>query len=240
MNDCHEERALLGAHLLGGLEDDETARLEAHLATCARCREERDRLASVVSLVTVAGPPDLAVLPEGFEDRLVAMAGRTRSRPNRVLPNRRRRFGRGRLEFGLGGALVGAAATVALLFAFGGLGGSSPGQPAALTVDLSPTAQAPNAWAVVYLINGKSSSTMALEAHGLPRPGPDQHYEVWFSDRSGAYSVGTIQVTPSGWSSAVLHSPAIVRVGSLVDISLVSKSGRRGGAYRPLVEGTVG
>jgi anti-sigma factor RsiW len=238
MNDCHEERSLLGAYVLGGLEEDEIARLDAHLAACARCREERDRLASVVSLVTVAGPPDLAVLPDGFEERLVALASRAQSHPNRPQRNHWRRVGRGRVGFGLGGALAGAAATVALLLVFGALGGSSPSQPAALTVDLSPTARAPNAWAVVYLISGKNTSTMALEARGLPQAGPDQHYEVWFSNRRGAYSAGTIQVTPSGWSTAVLHPPAVIPPGSLVNISLVS-SGKRAG-YQPVVEGTVG
>jgi anti-sigma factor RsiW len=239
MSDCRENRLLLGAYVLGGLEPVEADRLDAHLASCPSCKQEHERLASVVSLVALAGPPDLAALPDGFEERLVTHARQTRNPSMHSPRSQWRNLRSGRLGTALGGALAGAAATAALLFGFGALSGSAPSQPATLIADLSATAQAPNASAVIYVINSKNASTVALEARGLPGAAPDQHYEVWLSSQRGSYSVGTIDVTRSGWSTALLHSPKAVLPGSLVNISLVSSNGAHG-AYRPLVEGTVG
>lgn len=42
----------LGAYVLGALEREERARLEAHLETCAICREELDRLAPLPGLLS--------------------------------------------------------------------------------------------------------------------------------------------------------------------------------------------
>lgn len=48
----HEElRRLLGGYLLGGLDDADTDRLDAHLLGCAECRAELDRLAAVPELL---------------------------------------------------------------------------------------------------------------------------------------------------------------------------------------------
>ena len=48
----HEElRRLLGGYLLGGLDDADTDRLDAHLLGCDECRAELDRLAPVPDLL---------------------------------------------------------------------------------------------------------------------------------------------------------------------------------------------
>jgi len=48
----HDElRRLLGGYLLGGLDDADTDRLDAHLRDCDECREELDRLAAVPELL---------------------------------------------------------------------------------------------------------------------------------------------------------------------------------------------
>ena len=50
--DEHDElRMLLGGYLLGGLDDADTDRLDAHLLDCYRCREELDRLAPIPELL---------------------------------------------------------------------------------------------------------------------------------------------------------------------------------------------
>ncbi|MEU4238778.1 zf-HC2 domain-containing protein [Actinoplanes sp. NPDC026619] len=48
----HDElRRLLGGYLLGGLDDNDTDRLDAHLRDCDECRDELDRLAPVPELL---------------------------------------------------------------------------------------------------------------------------------------------------------------------------------------------
>jgi anti-sigma factor RsiW len=50
--DEHDElRMLLGGYLLGGLDETDTDRLDAHLLDCDRCREELDRLSPIPELL---------------------------------------------------------------------------------------------------------------------------------------------------------------------------------------------
>lgn len=58
-NDCGDLSALLGAHLDGELDTARAAQVEAHLATCARCRRELEALRQLHRLVRKAGPPEL-------------------------------------------------------------------------------------------------------------------------------------------------------------------------------------
>jgi len=73
----------LGAYVLGALEREERARLEAHLETCAICREELDRLAPLPGLLsrltveeaevletTALGPGELDPAEAGSSARL--------------------------------------------------------------------------------------------------------------------------------------------------------------------------
>ena len=52
MNPDHDDlRRLLGGYLLGGLDDADTDRLDAHLRDCDECRDELERLAPVPELL---------------------------------------------------------------------------------------------------------------------------------------------------------------------------------------------
>src|SRR4051812_18781517 len=64
----------------------------AHLATCARCREEYDALADTVEATLVAAPP--VGPPAGFEERVLAALGigvRPSAPPAAIADRRRRR-----------------------------------------------------------------------------------------------------------------------------------------------------
>jgi len=54
MNRIHEERKLLSAFLDGELPGDEYRRVQAHLESCAACREELESLASVKRVMSSA------------------------------------------------------------------------------------------------------------------------------------------------------------------------------------------
>ncbi|HEV8566129.1 MAG TPA: zf-HC2 domain-containing protein [Actinoplanes sp.] len=98
MSTDHDEvRRLLGGYLLGGLDEADTDRLDAHLLDCDECRTELERLAPIPELLQrlpeaqrangTAGPIALAMSakpsPERIESLLRKMRAE-RSRENRV------------------------------------------------------------------------------------------------------------------------------------------------------------
>lgn len=66
---CHEARDQLSELLDGVLADEARRALEAHLATCADCARERDRLGATVALLHAVEP---ARASAGFVDRVLA------------------------------------------------------------------------------------------------------------------------------------------------------------------------
>jgi anti-sigma factor RsiW len=91
MSADHDDlRRLLGGYLLGGLDDTDTDRLDAHLLSCDECRAEVDRLAPVPELlrsldqalpVTVAaGSRPSPARIEGLLTRMRAEQSRVRRR----------------------------------------------------------------------------------------------------------------------------------------------------------------
>ena len=98
MSTDHDElRRLLGGYLLGGLDEADTERVDAHLAGCDECRAELERLSPVPELLqrlpeaqraaAGSGPITLAVSarpsPERIESLLRKMRAE-RSRENRL------------------------------------------------------------------------------------------------------------------------------------------------------------
>lgn len=235
MIDCRESRARIGADVLGGLAEDETSELVGHLAECAACAETHARLSRVVELIDLAGPEESQQPPRGLEERLLARAGYASASERRERRSVRAR----RLRSAGIGALLGSAATLAVLAAFGALGRDSrtPAAPGAATVRLVATAQAPGSSGIVYVITRGDRTTFALEARGLPPARPGERYEVWVSNKRGAYSAGGLEVTGTGWATAVLHSPRAALPGSAIEISLVP--GGDGKGFRTLVQGTL-
>jgi anti-sigma factor RsiW len=98
MSDDHDElRRLLGGYLLGGLDDADTDRLDAHLRDCDECRAELDRLAPVPELLqrlpetqranAASGPVLLTLAAKPSEERIESLLRRMRadrSRDRRV------------------------------------------------------------------------------------------------------------------------------------------------------------
>jgi predicted anti-sigma-YlaC factor YlaD len=72
--DHDELRRLLGGYLLGGLDEVDTDRLDAHLRYCDDCRDELDRLASVPELLQRL--PDAQRSPDGAGQPLISMSAR--------------------------------------------------------------------------------------------------------------------------------------------------------------------
>lgn len=91
----HEKlRTDLGAYVLGALPADEVATLEAHLATCAGCRAERDALLPAATVLGELRRDDVAPLPvetapAELEARVLAGVDRAEARERRTAWARR-------------------------------------------------------------------------------------------------------------------------------------------------------
>jgi anti-sigma factor RsiW len=73
---CRDAVALMAAYLDGALDDDDRARLEAHLAGCPHCSEYLAQLRVTISALGQAGPQDL---PDHAVDELVVLYRRWRT-----------------------------------------------------------------------------------------------------------------------------------------------------------------
>ena len=61
MSVCNELEPLLAAHASGDVSAEERERVEAHLASCASCAEERELLAETLAVATLPPPSELEV-----------------------------------------------------------------------------------------------------------------------------------------------------------------------------------
>src|SRR5688572_21850390 len=114
----HEVEELLGAYALDAVEPDEAALVEAHLATCPRCRAEVDGHREVATFLAQAGAP----APEHLWDRIADAIGGESPPPMRLVVDREPRAAR--LRWFGGGAAV-AAAAAAVVVAIVGVGSES-------------------------------------------------------------------------------------------------------------------
>src|SRR5262245_23989156 len=93
MTNCDELRQSLGAYVLGALDVEEAAAVRRHLQDCPECGAERDELAALPGLLSIAGGAEAAVsepLSAAFEERLLDAYAREHAvrPPHRMSPRR--------------------------------------------------------------------------------------------------------------------------------------------------------
>ena len=128
MSDDHDElRRLLGGYLLGGLDEADTDRLDAHLRDCDECRLELERLAPVPEL--------LRRLPEaqaagGHGAPVLNLAARpTTERVERLMSRMRAERGRQRRIAGVRWLAAAAVVLIAAVIGFGVITSDRSGPP---------------------------------------------------------------------------------------------------------------
>jgi anti-sigma-K factor RskA len=198
-----------GSYLLGALPDDERHAYEAHLATCAACRDEVDELAPAAhalpaSVEPVAPPPELKariMVEVEREAALLVAAGPQADRPPAPAAPRRRRW-----RFGLPG-LAPVAAAVALLFlgiAAGVAGDRLLRDGGARTVTaVVDASRAPRAQ-VQLEIDGEEAM---LVARGLPAPPRGRVYDIWLKRPGRAPEPTSALFVPRGDGTATTAVP---------------------------------
>jgi len=197
MTHVHED---IGAYVLGGLDPDAERRIAAHIAECEECAAAHAELAGLPALLDIAvltGATDEDPLPPAIEERLLDRFARERTEPAK-----RRRW-RPRIALGAAGALVGAAAAVALLVV--GLNFErNGGRPAVdYGLMLKPIGPAHNASARAGLRSTPGGTRGLMWVNNLPGK-PGDVYEVLCDAKGWTASAGTFTVDAQGNAYVVL------------------------------------
>jgi anti-sigma factor RsiW len=214
-------RAELGAYVLGALDVDEAAEMRRHLQECPECAAERDALAPLPGLLSLAGGADAAVnepLSAAFEERLLDAYAREHS----DVPRRRMGRLRGWLRprwLAVGATAVVAAAAAA--FAIVVLGGDEEGGNYNVAFR---NVGAPGASAQARLESSDSGTTVHLLVKGLPK---DAVYEVMCDAPMWTASAGTFRTSPDGHAYVVLTTA--MRRGEYDAIRIVKRGHRADG-----------
>ena len=187
MSEHSRLRDLLGPYVMGTLGADEEREVEEHLQGCPSCRDEVGglRLAHerLVDLVNMEETP-----PRELKDRV--LAGMPRRETRRRVP------------------LLAAAAVLFALAVLGVLystGFFAPDEVAA--ADLEATDLAPRAGGELRVREEDPNARAELEVWGLPQPGEDEYYELWFGEEGGRVSAGTFTVDEQGRETLYMTVP---------------------------------
>jgi anti-sigma-K factor RskA len=228
MNDgCGERRIALGAYVLGALEPEERAGIEAHLAGCAGCREE---LAGLVGLPAMLGrlSAEEAVAAgagagAGVRGRVVPTAGSRPSLVERTIAELGRRRRRQRLRWRVGVA-TGAAAVVAMAAAVGVLVVTRPAPAApavAAVAQFSGADQSTGVRASAELYAETWGTSIHLDVSGVT---PGDQCELVAIGQDGSQQVaGTWKV---GYTGGVQIDGATgISPGQLSSLQIVTTSG---------------
>jgi hypothetical protein len=186
MSEHLEVRDLLGPYVMGALDPEQKREVEEHLEECAPCTEEvrdlrpaHERLADLSNAVETP--------PQELKDRVLTAMPR---RETRRVP------------------LMAAAALLCVLIVLGVLYSSGFfGRDQVASATLEPTDLAPGAGGELQVQDDNPNAQAELEVWGLPRPGPNEYYELWFGEEGGRVSAGTFTVDARGRETLYMSVP---------------------------------
>ncbi|WP_395399740.1 zf-HC2 domain-containing protein [Arthrobacter sp. UC242_113] len=187
-----EVHELLGAYLLGGLDDAERLRFEEHLRQCNTCRSELSDLESLPGLLDAVPVPDAVALavPAVSRPGSEAASPAPSPVPQPILDQlaARRRNSRRRLT-----ALVGVVAAACLALGFA----AAPLFDPAEKPDASYSVKADTGMQVtVGMVKKTWGTELAVDGRSLPQNG---RLSLWVKDRAGvADRACAWTATPSG------------------------------------------
>lgn len=230
--DHTEYREEIGAYLLGALTDLERQAFERHMAGCAECREELERLRPAAdalprSVEQVEPPPGLKtslmeIVESEAREGSGAPAARQRA-PRRIrLPS-------------LGGfrpVLVAAALALGVVAGFGvaQLGGGDDGaRTVAATVD---DARLPNASGRLR-IQGDGEDGAILTVHGMPPAGGERVYQAWVQRDGEMVPQPTFEVAGDGGGAVAL--PDDLSGAEAILVTREARGGARAPSEQPLI-----
>jgi Anti-sigma-K factor rskA/Putative zinc-finger len=229
--DHAEYRGEIGAYLLGALTDLERQAFERHVAGCAECRDELERLRPAAdalprSVEQVEPPP-------GLKTSLMAVVeSEARGRPG--APAARRREPRRLRLTSLAGfrpALVAAALVLGLLAGFGAaqLGGGDDARTVAATVDQGRLPGASGS----LRVQGDGEDGAILTVHGMPPAGGERVYQAWVERDGEVVPQPTFEVGADG-AGAVAVPDDLARAEAIL-VTREARGGARAPSEAPLI-----
>jgi hypothetical protein len=171
---------------MGALGPDEEREVEEHLRDCVECGEEvRDIRLAHERLTELAGVEETP--PPELKGRVLT-----------GMPDRETR----RVPLVAAAAVLCALAVLGVLYATGFF---APDEVAA--AELQATELAPRAGGELRVREEDPNAQAELEVWGLPRPRPNQYYELWFGEEGGRVSAGTFTVDEEGRETLYMTVP---------------------------------
>ncbi len=221
---------LLALHALGGLEPDELARVDAHLAACAACRALAQHEERTVLAVAAATPPHLP--DPRLKASLLARVGSAPSDPARPGSQPANWLALPRWVLaGLSLALaVLAGWNVYLTREISTLQRQVRGSTGAVALISSPETDSfalggrgpmPSASGQAYVDH--DSQDVVLVVRHLEPLAADKTYQAWVVTDDGPMSAGFMDVTASGWGMKWLDVPFVT--GGWVCVSVEPTGG---------------
>lgn len=206
--DGDDAHALTGPYAVDALDPDERAAVERHLDACPACRDEVRELretAARLAATTAVTPPDR------LRARVMAEIGGVRqippvTRPAAPTPRSRRRSASpfaapsARLPWLAAAAMFVAAVVLGalLLDAREQSDGRSDRIAAVVTAPDARTALAESGAARATVIESRYLDRAVVVAAGLPDPGPEHDYQVWFMADGSVRSAGLLGDAAAG------------------------------------------
>jgi Anti-sigma-K factor rskA/Putative zinc-finger len=229
--DHTQYREEIGAYLLGALTDLERQAFERHVAGCAECRDELERLRPAAdalprSVEQVEPPPGLKTsLMEVVESEARERSGAPAE------PRRTRRRIRLPSLAGFRPALVAAALALGLVAGFGlaQLGGEDETRTVAATVDEGRLPDASGS----LRIQGEGEDGAILTVHGMPPAGGDRVYQAWVQRGGTVVPQPTFEVGADGAGAVAV--PDDVSGAEAILVTREARGGARAPSERPLI-----
>ena len=223
----------IGAYLLGALTDLERQAFERHVAGCAECRDELERLRPAAdalprSVEQVEPPPGLkSSLMEVVEREAGERAGTAPGRPRRGRPGLRLPS-----LAGLRPALVGAALALGLIAGFG-IARIADGGDETRTVAATVDERRVPAASAALRIQGEGDEGAILRVHGMPPPGGDRVYQAWVQRDGEMVPQPTFDVGADGDGAVAL--PDDLSEAAAILVTREPRGGARAPSERPLI-----
>jgi Anti-sigma-K factor rskA/Putative zinc-finger len=229
--DHTEYREEIGAYLLGALTDLERQAFERHVAGCAECRDELERLRPAAdalprSVEQVEPPPGLKtslmeVVEREARERPAAPAARGRASRRIRLPS----------LAGFRPALVAAALALGVVAGFGvaQLGGDDGARTVAATVDQGRLPDASGS----LRIQGDGEDGAILSVQGMPPPGGDRVYQAWVQRDGTVVPQPTFEVGADGGGAVAV--PDDLSGAEAILVTREARGGARAPSERPLI-----
>jgi anti-sigma factor RsiW len=229
--DHTQYREEIGAYLLGALTDLERQAFERHLAGCAECRDELEKLRPAAdalprSVEQVEPPPGLKTsLMEVVESEARERSGGTARRERTA-----RRIRLPSLA-GFRPVLVAAALALGLVAGFGvaQLGGGDDARTVAATVDQGRLPDASGS----LRIQGDGEDGAILTVQGMPPAGGERVYQAWVQRDGTVVPQPTFEVGADGGGAVAV--PEDLSGAQAVLVTREARGGARAPSEQPLI-----